>query len=69
VPNSEPISGIIEINKWGEVPISCSCEITALGLYAAGYVIDVPEKQIVVAAGEGAKAALQAHRYLQRLAG
>ncbi|HEX74465.1 MAG TPA: hypothetical protein G4N93_04875 [Dehalococcoidia bacterium] len=28
---------------------------------------NVPEKQIVVAAGEGAKAALQAHRYLQRL--
>jgi alkyl hydroperoxide reductase subunit F len=38
------------------------------GLYAAGDVTDVPEKQIIVAAGEGAKAALQAHRYLQRLA-
>ena len=37
------------------------------GLYAAGDVTDVPEKQIIVAAGEGAKAALQAHRYLQRL--
>jgi len=34
---------------------------------AAGDVTNVPEKQIVVAAGEGAKAALQAHRYLQRL--
>jgi alkyl hydroperoxide reductase subunit F len=38
------------------------------GLYAAGDVTDVPEKQIVVAAGEGAKAALQAHRYFRRLA-
>lgn len=37
------------------------------GLFAAGDVTDVPEKQIIVAAGEGAKAALQAHRYLQRL--
>jgi len=37
------------------------------GLYAAGDVTDVPEKQIVVAAGEGTKAILQAHRYLQRL--
>jgi len=68
VPNSEPVSGLIELNKWGEVPVSCACETTVPGLYAAGDVTDVPEKQIVVAAGEGAKAALQMHRYLQRLA-
>jgi len=67
VPNSEAVSGLIELNKWGEVPVSCSCETTVPGLYAAGDVTDIPEKQIVVAAGEGAKAALQAHRYLQRL--
>ena len=68
VPNSEPVRGLIELNKWGEVPISCSGETTLPGLYAAGDVTNIPEKQIVVAAGEGAKAALQAHRYLQRLA-
>ena len=68
MPNSEPVSGLIRLNKWGEVPVSCACETTALGLYAAGDVTDVSEKQIVIAAGEGAKAALQAHRYLQRLA-
>jgi alkyl hydroperoxide reductase subunit F len=67
VPNSEPVRGLIELNKWGEVPISCSGETTLPGLYAAGDVTNIPEKQIVVAAGEGAKAALQAHRYLQRL--
>jgi len=67
-PNSEAVSGLVELNKWGEVPISCSCETGIPGLYAAGDVTDVPEKQIVVAAGEGAKATLQAHRYLQRLA-
>ncbi len=67
VPNSEAVSGLVELNKWGEVPISCSCETEVPGLYAAGDVTDVPEKQIVVATGEGAKAALQAHRYLQRL--
>lgn len=66
-PNSEPVSGLVELNKWGEVPVSCACETTVPGLYAAGDVTDVPEKQIVIAAGEGAKAALQAHRYLQRL--
>jgi len=67
-PNSEAVSGLIELNKWGEVPVNCSCETTIRRLYAAGDVTDVPEKQIIVAAGEGAKAALQAHRYLQRLA-
>jgi alkyl hydroperoxide reductase subunit AhpF len=50
------------------VPVSSACETTVPGLYAAGDVTDVPEKQIIVAAGEGAKAALQAHHYLQRLA-
>jgi len=68
LPNSEPVKGLIELNRWGEVPVSCACETTVTGLYAAGDVTDIPEKQIIVAAGEGAKAALQAHRYLQRLA-
>jgi len=68
VPNSGAVKGLVELNKWGEVPVSCANETTAPGLYAAGDVTDVPEKQIIVAAGEGAKAALQAHRYLQRLA-
>jgi len=67
VPNSEVVKELIKLNKWGEVPVSPSCETEIPGLYAAGDVTDVPEKQIVVAAGEGAKAALQAHRYLQRL--
>jgi len=67
VPNSGAVKGLVELNKWGEVPVSCANETTAPGLYAAGDVTDVPEKQIIVAAGEGAKAALQAHRYLQRL--
>ena len=66
VPNSEPVKELIVLNKWGEVPVSAFCETTAPGLYAAGDVTDVPEKQIIIAAGEGAKAALQAHRYLQR---
>ncbi len=67
-PNSAAVSGLIELNKWGEVSVSCACETTVPGLYAAGDVTDVPEKQIIVVAGEGAKAALQAHHYLQRLA-
>ena len=67
IPNSELVSGLVKLNKRGEVAVNCSCETELPGLYAAGDVTDVPEKQIVIAAGEGAKAALRAHHYLQRL--
>ena len=67
VPNSAVVGELVKLNKWGEVSISCSGETSVPGLYAAGDVTNVTEKQIVVAAGEGAKAALQVHRYLQRL--
>jgi alkyl hydroperoxide reductase subunit F len=67
-PNSDMVKHLIKLNQNGEVPVNCSCETEIPGLYAAGDVTTVPEKQIVIAAGEGAKAALQAGRYLQRLA-
>lgn len=67
IPNSNLARDILNLNKAGEIEVNCSCETGIPGLFAAGDVTSVPEKQIVVAAGEGAKAALQAHRYLQRL--
>ena len=67
IPNSEPFKGIVHLNHLGEIEVSCANETGVPGLFAAGDVTNVPEKQIVVAAGEGAKAALQANRYLQRL--
>ena len=67
IPNSDPVKDLLQLNRLGEVPVSSHCETTVPGLYAAGDVTDVPEKQIIIAAGEGAKAALQVHRYLQRL--
>ncbi|MGB2814474.1 MAG: FAD-dependent oxidoreductase [Dehalococcoidales bacterium] len=67
VPNSDAVKKLVRLNQWGEVPVTPRNETSVPGLYAAGDVTDVPEKQIIVAAGEGAKAALQAHRYLQRL--
>ncbi len=66
-PNSAALSGLIKLSESGEVPINGACETELPGLYAAGDVTTVPEKQIIIAAGEGAKAALQAHRYIQRL--
>jgi len=67
IPNSDSVKDILELNKAGEISINRSCETALPGLFAAGDVTDIPEKQIVIAAGEGAKAALGAHRYLQRL--
>ena len=67
IPNSEPFQGVVRVNHLGEIEVNCANETGVPGLFAAGDVTNVPEKQIVVAAGEGAKAALQAHRYLQRL--
>ncbi len=67
LPNSGLARGVATLNRPGEIEVNCGSETGVPGLFAAGDVTSVPEKQIVVAAGEGAKAALQAHRYLQRL--
>lgn len=67
IPNSELAKGLVNLNRLGEIEVNCANETGIPGLFAAGDVTDVPEKQIVVAAGEGAKATLQAHKYLQRL--
>ena len=67
IPNSEFVKLAVSLNHLGEIMVNCANETSVPGLFAAGDVTNVPEKQIVVAAGEGAKAALQAHRYLQRL--
>jgi len=64
VPNSEFVKGIVALNDIGEILANCACETNAPGIFAAGDVTSVPEKQIVVAAGEGAKAALSAYRFL-----
>jgi len=68
IPNSDLVKGLVELNQWGEIKVNCRNETNIPGLFGAGDVTDVPEKQIAIAVGEGAKAALQAHRYLQRLA-
>jgi len=67
IPNSEPFKDLAHLNRLGEIEVNCANETDIPGLFAAGDVTNVLEKQIVVAAGEGAKAALQAHRYIQRL--
>ncbi len=63
-PNTEPIKDFIDLNERGEIPVKADNSTAIAGFFAAGDVTDVPEKQIVVAAGEGAKAAISAYKYL-----
>ncbi len=63
IPNSEFAKGI-EKNSIGEIKVNCHNETNMEGVFAAGDVTDVPEKQIIIAAGEGSKACLSAFSYL-----
>lgn len=67
IPNSDLARDVVNRNRAGEIEVNYGNETNVAGLFAAGDVTNVPEKQIVIAAGEGAKASLAAHRYLQRL--
>ncbi|TKJ46810.1 thioredoxin-disulfide reductase [Candidatus Aerophobetes bacterium Ae_b3a] len=67
VPNSEFARSLVKLNQIGEIVVDCSNHTSIPGLFAAGDVSSVPEKQIIIAAGEGAKATLIAHQYLMRL--
>lgn len=58
--NSGPFKEIVDTNKPGEIIIDAHCRTNVPGIYAAGDVSTVPYKQIIIAMGEGAKAALSA---------
>ena len=66
VPNTEFLKGTLELSKFGEIVIDDKCHTNLPGVFAAGDVTTVPYKQIVIAAGEGSKAALSAFDYLIR---
>ena len=66
VPNTEFLKGTLELSKYGEIVVDAKCHTNLPGVFAAGDVTTVPYKQIVIAAGEGSKAALSAFDYLIR---
>jgi alkyl hydroperoxide reductase subunit F len=66
VPNTDWLKGTLELSRFGEVIIDERCATSLPGVFAAGDVTTVPYKQIVIAAGEGAKAALSAFDHLIR---
>ncbi|MFN5049413.1 alkyl hydroperoxide reductase subunit F [Roseateles sp.] len=66
VPNTEWLKGTVELSKFGEIIVNAKGETSVPGVFAAGDATTVPYKQIVIAAGDGAKAALSAFDHLIR---
>ncbi len=66
VPNTEWLKGTLDLSPYGEIVVDAKGQTSLPGVFAAGDVTTVPYKQIVIAAGEGAKAALSAFDYLIR---
>ncbi|MEL6302371.1 MAG: alkyl hydroperoxide reductase subunit F [Pseudomonadota bacterium] len=64
VPNSSFLKGVVDMSDYGEIIINEKTETSAPGIFACGDVTTVPYKQIVVALGEGSKAALSVFEYL-----
>lgn len=64
LPNSSIFIDTLATNKKGEILVDKECRTGMAGVFACGDVTDVPYKQVVVAVGEGAKAALSAYEYL-----
>jgi NADH-dependent peroxiredoxin subunit F len=66
VPNTEWLKGTVELSRHGEIIVDTKGQTSLPGVFAAGDATTVPFKQIIIAAGDGAKAALGAFEYLMR---
>ena len=66
LPNTDWLQGAVELSKFGEIKVDAHGQTTLPGVFAAGDVTTVPYKQIIIAMGEGSKAALGAFDYLIR---
>ena len=66
VPNTEWLKGTLALSRHGEIEVDARGQTSIPGVFAAGDVTTVPYKQIIIATGEGAKAALSAFDHLIR---
>ena len=66
IPNTEFLRGTVDLSKFGEILVDAKGHTNVPGVFAAGDCTTVPFKQIVIAAGDGAKAALSAFDHLIR---
>ncbi|WP_076998760.1 alkyl hydroperoxide reductase subunit F [Variovorax sp. KK3] len=66
VPNTDWLKGTVDLSKHGEIVVDAKGQTSVPGVFAAGDATTVPFKQIIIAAGDGAKAALSAFDHLIR---
>ena len=64
VPGSQPAADLGITDDNGRIKVDCACATSKPGVFAAGDVTDVFIEQVLIAVGEGAKAALSAYEYL-----
>jgi alkyl hydroperoxide reductase subunit F len=64
LPNTDFLGDLIQKNELNEIIVDHNCHTSMEGVFAAGDVTHINGKQIIIAAGEGAKAALEAHDYV-----
>lgn len=64
IPATEVVQDLVALNERGEITIDKDARTSVPGIFACGDVTDVHDKQIIVAAGEGAKAAISVFKYL-----
>ena len=67
VPNTEWLKGVVSLSRFGEIEVDAKGHTNVPGVFAAGDCTTTPYKQIVIAAGDGAKAALSAFDHLIRM--
>jgi alkyl hydroperoxide reductase subunit F len=64
VPNSKMVAGLVEMDEQGRIIVDCGSRTSVPGIFAAGDVTNIHAEQVLIAVGEGAKAALSAYEYL-----
>ena len=64
IPNSEMVRGLLPLDEQDRIKIDCRTHTSIPGIYAAGDVTSLYAEQVLIAVGEGAKAALSAYDYL-----
>jgi thioredoxin reductase (NADPH) len=69
VAKTDIVKDIVQLNANKEIVVDKYCATSTEGIFAAGDVTDVPYKQAIISAGQGATAALSAYNYIQRLKG
>jgi thioredoxin reductase (NADPH) len=69
VARTDIVKDLVKLNGNKEIIVDKYCGTSSKGIFAAGDVTDVPYKQAIISAGQGAIAALSAYNYLQRLKG